>query len=80
MDEQTGFTLFMLGVFICRLFQFFCKIGKYAQGTFQDSVDEGNTQAVICHGYALVGSAMVAVLHFPFVEHATAAVDDEPVC
>ena len=37
----------------------------------------GDAQSVVGHGHVLVRSAAVPVLHFPFVQHAAAAVDNQ---
>ena len=52
---------------------------KRLQASLQYPVHVSNKDAVIRHRNFLIPGAAQPVLHFPFIEHAPAAVDDETV-
>ena len=52
---------------------------EYARCALEDSLHIGDEQAVIDERHALALGLVQAVEHLALVEHAPAAVDDEPV-
>ena len=54
-------------------------IGQHCRGAPQDSLHISDGDAVVCHRNILVIRAFLAVSHLTLVEHASAAVEDQPV-
>ena len=59
------------------LLQLLQNIGEGAEGAAEDAVDVGDGDAVVGDGHALLLCAADAVLHFLFVQHARAAVNNQ---
>lgn len=59
------------------VFDFRKDVGEQGDAPFQDALHIGDEDAVVGHGDPLVFGALLAVAHFPLVEHTAPAMDNQ---